>query len=272
MSFCDGTAALSKCYFEGKGPCLLTLCRRGAANAYPTGHQACSWSLSFVNKRPIEGFFSGGRWTLKDWSQSCEGPPKHPGATPTMTIATFELRGGRYAIQRLIQNTDWSEIQCVICFATHAGWWRSLKKAMRRKSVLKGLLCLNWLFYSSLWRWTASCGKKEQKRQCNLSWIISVSFSISVGSESIICFSLFSLIKTSFITFSPSISAPGLQPLFLCFNTLSTFHRHAFTFPPLVSSCQHFQWQHSKAKTTCSLKWKLRVKEWIPQARLSRDA
>lgn len=75
--------------------------------------------------------------------------------------------------------------------------------------------------------------------------------------------SRFSLIKTSFISFSPSISTPGLRP---CFDissprALSTaVHSH---FLPLVSSRRHFWWQqHPKTKTP-SLRWKLKVKQWI---------
>lgn len=123
MSSCDDTAiTVLDGYSEAERPCLLTLCHRKADSAHPTGHQACSWSLPFFNKRPLEAFFqvtdghSRADRNLVKGHWSTRG-----GATPTMRITAFWTESRPLCLPALNTNTDWSEIQCVICFARQKG-------------------------------------------------------------------------------------------------------------------------------------------------------
>lgn len=181
-----------------------------------------------------------------------------------MTITTLELRGGRDAIQRLIQNTDWSEIQCVICFATHAGWWRSFQKDMRRKSALKGLLCLNWLFYSSIRRWTASCRVKNKQAAQSVMDHLCFFFKF--------CWFWVNYLLFVFFLWLRHLSSPSHHPCPRLACVLVLIFHHPEHFPPpcihISSPCLFLPTLLMTAKTTRSLRWTLKVKQWIPQTRL----
>lgn len=232
----------------------VLVCSRFAIERPPTHiqqvirhvHDPCLSSI----RGPLRAFFQVTDRHSKDDHNLVKGlQSTRVGATPTMTITTFEVRGGRYAIQRLIRNKDWSEIQCVICFAAHAGWWRSFKKDMRRKSVLEGLLCLNWILYSSIRWWTASCGKKNKTSSAIFYGSFLLLFQFLLARSQLFIFSLFSSIKTSFITFSPSIRTPGPRP---CFDISSPWalsiavHSHFLLLSPLANNFDDSSTQKQK--------------------------